>query len=176
MYILSIDQGTTSSRAVLYNQKGRIVDFSAKEFKQIFPKPGWVEHDPMEIWEIVKNTTRQVIKKNPCKIKAIGITNQRETTVIWDKTTGKPIYNAIVWQCKRTSHICKELQSKKDLFRSKTGLPIDAYFSGTKIKWLLENIKDIDKDNLLFGTIDTWLIWNLTNGKIHATDHTNAGY
>jgi glycerol kinase len=174
MNILAIDQGTTSSRSVLYNDKGQIIDVAAQEFKQIFPQPGWVEHDPIEIWTTVINTIKKITKKNKGEIQAIGITNQRETTVVWDKNTGKPIYNAIVWQCRRTSDICNELKSKEKIFKKKTGLPLDAYFSGTKIKWILENVKGLKVDNLLFGTIDTWLIWKLTNGKTHATDHTNA--
>jgi glycerol kinase len=174
MHILSIDQGTTGTRSVLYNEQGKIVDKADREFKQIYPKPGWVEHDPLEIWQTVVFTVQQLCSRHKEKIVAIGITNQRETTIIWDKKTGLPIHNAIVWQCRRTADICERLKPKEELFRSKTGLPVDAYFSGTKIKWLLENAKGYIKENLLFGNIDTWLIWKLTGGKVHATDYTNA--
>jgi len=174
MYILAIDQGTTGTTTVLYNQDGKIVDKAYREFKQIYPKPGWVEHDPLEIWGTVVDSVQQLKSRNKEKISAIGITNQRETTIIWDKKTGQPIHNAIVWQCRRTADICEKLKPKEELFRSKTGLPVDAYFSGTKIKWLLENVKGYQKENLLFGTVDTWLIWKLTGGKVYATDYTNA--
>lgn len=174
MHLLAIDQGTTGTRSVLYNEQGQIIDKSDREFRQIYPKPGWVEHDPLEIWQTVEATVRELCSRNNEKIVAIGITNQRETTVIWDKQTGQPIYNAIVWQCRRTADICEQLKPKEELFRRKTGLPVDAYFSGTKIKWLLENATGYEIENLRFGTIDTWLIWKLTNGKVHATDYTNA--
>lgn len=174
MHLLAIDQGTTGTRSVLYNEQGQIIDKADREFRQIYPKPGWVEHDPLEIWQTVEVTVRELCSRNKEKIVAIGITNQRETTVIWNKQTGQPIYNAIVWQCRRTADICEQLKPKEELFRRKTGLPVDAYFSGTKIKWLLENATGYEIDNLRFGTIDTWLIWKLTNGKVHATDYTNA--
>ena len=174
MYILSIDQGTTGTTSVLYDKDGNLTGKAYREFKQIYPKPGWVEHDPLEIWETVMDTIAELSEKFPGKISAVGITNQRETTVIWDKQTGTPIHNAIVWQCRRTAEICANLGEYEDIIREKTGLPIDAYFSGTKIKWLLEQVNYPQKENLLFGTIDTWLIWKLTNGKVHATDHTNA--
>ncbi len=174
MYILSIDQGTTGTRAILLNKQGQIVDNSYLQFSQIYPKPGWVEHNPEEIWQTVKKTIDDVCSRNDGKIEAIGITNQRETTIVWDKITGKPIYNAIVWQCRRTTDICKKLNDRQALFRMKTGLPVDAYFSGTKIKWILDKVKPKNTQNLLFGTIDTWLIWKLTNGETHATDFTNA--
>ena len=174
MYILAIDQGTTGSRAIIFNKQGEVVESAYQEFKQIYPKPGWVEHDPEEIWQSVKVTIETLSTKNLSQVTAVGITNQRETTVIWDKTTGKPINNAIVWQCRRTADFCQSLQNRQAFFRTKTGLPVDAYFSGTKIKWLLENSKYESIDNLLFGTIDTWLIWKLTSGQIHATDYTNA--
>lgn len=174
MHLLAIDQGTTGTRSILYNELGQIVDKADREFRQIYPKPGWVEHDPLDIWQTVEATVRELCSRNKEKIVAIGITNQRETAVIWDKKTGQPIYNAIVWQCRRTADICEQLKPKEELFRRKTGLPVDAYFSGTKIKWLLENAMGYEIDNLLFGTIDTWLIWKLTNGKVHATDYTNA--
>lgn len=174
MYILAIDQGTTGTRAVLYDDRGRMVDKSDRSFRQIYPKPGWVEHDAMEIWQTVVDTVQELLARNNGKIAAIGITNQRETTVIWDRTTGQPIHHAIVWQCRRTADICERLKPKGELVRRKTGLPVDAYFSGTKIKWLLENVKGYRIEDLLFGTIDSWLIWKLTDGQVHATDYTNA--
>ena len=182
-YILSLDQGTTSSRAILFNHDGKIVSMAQKEFTQIYPKAGWVEHNPMEILQTQIQVAKEAIanaKIAPEKIAAIGITNQRETTVVWDKSTGKPIYNAIVWQCRRTSDICSELkqQGYDEKIRNKTGLMIDAYFSGTKIKWILDNVDEArekaEKDELLFGNIDTWLIWNLTGKKVHVTDYSNA--
>ncbi len=174
MYILAIDQGTTGTTTVIYDHQGKIVGKAYKEFTQIYPKPGWVEHDPLEIWQTVIDTIKEIQKKFQGKITAIGITNQRETTVLWNKKTGKPVYNAIVWQCRRTSDYCKQLKKHDALFHKKTGLPVDAYFSGTKIKWILENNKNINTEEILFGTIDTWLIWKLTSGKTHATDYTNA--
>lgn len=182
-YILTFDQGTTSSRAILFNHGGRIVGSAQKEFNQIYPVPGWVEHDPMEIWGTQSGVAREVIDRlgiNPQEIAAIGITNQRETTVVWNKHTGKPIYNAIVWQCRRTADICNRLRDRglEEYIRKNTGLTIDAYFSGTKIKWILDNVDGArrlaEKGDLLFGTIDTWLIWNLTKGKVHVTDYSNA--
>lgn len=182
-YILSLDQGTTSSRAILFDKKGQICGVSQKEFKQIFPKAGWVEHDPMEIWGTQSGVSREVLEKNfvrPSQIKAIGITNQRETTIVWEKETGKPIYNAIVWQCRRTSDICENLRERgfEKLIFEKTGLILDAYFSGTKIKWILDNVEGAreraERGELLFGTVDTWLVWNLTRGKVHITDYSNA--
>jgi len=182
-YIISIDQGTTSCRTILFNKEGQIVDYKQKEFKQILPNKGWVEHDPIEIWETQLNTLKDLLKKNNLtnsQIDSIGITNQRETTVLWDKKTGKPVYNAIVWQDNRTINFCNALKAdnKESLIRSKTGLVLDSYFSGSKINWLLNNIPELDElienDRLLFGTIDTWLIWNLTKGATHATDVSNA--
>ncbi len=182
-YILAFDQGTTSSRAIIFNHRGEIVKIAQKEFIQYYPKPGWVEHDPMEIWGSQSGVAREVIETAGIRLEeiaAIGITNQRETTVIWDKNTGKPIYNAIVWQCRRTSEICEELKKRglEDYIRDNTGLVIDAYFSATKIKWILDNVdgarEKAEKGELLFGNIDTWLIWNLTRGKVHVTDYTNA--
>ena len=180
-YILSIDQGTTSSRAILFNRKAEVCSIAQIEFQQLFPSPGWVEHDPMEILRSQKEAIQTVLSEvDPNRVAAIGITNQRETTVVWDKETGIPVYNAIVWQDKRTSEICNELNSSgfEQIFKEKTGLVIDAYFSGSKLKWIFENVekaKQLAKnDRLLFGTIDTWLIWNLTKGKIHATDYSNA--
>lgn len=182
-YILSLDQGTTSSRAIIFDKKGSIVKVAQKEFTQIYPKPGWVEHDPMEIWGTESGVAREVLETagiSPYEIAAIGITNQRETVVVWDKETGKPVYNAIVWQCRRTAGICDDLKANghEEYIRSSTGLVVDAYFSATKIKWILDNVEGaMDKakeGKLLFGNIDTWLIWNLTRGKVHVTDYSNA--
>jgi glycerol kinase len=182
-YILSIDAGTTSSRAILFDKNGKQISISQFEFTQIFPKESWVEHDPMEIWETQLRAIKDVVSKssiNVEEIDSIGITNQRETTVVWNKKTGKPVYNAIVWQDRRTAFICDELERKglEKLFYEKTGLVLDAYFSGTKIKWILDTDKKVKEmalnGELLFGTIDTWLIWNLTKGKYHVTDYTNA--
>lgn len=182
-YILALDQGTTSSRAILFNHEGKIVKIAQKEFSQIYPKAGWVEHDPMEIWGTQSGVAREVLESagvKPSEIAAIGITNQRETTVVWDKRTGKPIYNAIVWQCRRTADICGRLieDGYENMIKDATGLVVDAYFSGTKLKWLLENVpgakQDAEQGHLLFGNIDSWLIWNLTRGEVHATDYSNA--
>ena len=182
-FIISIDQGTTSSRAILFNLKGQSVYVSQIEFTQYFPQDGWVEHNPDEIWKTTLKVLRDVIKKSKKlkgKILTIGITNQRETTILWDKTTGKPVYNAIVWQDRRSSEYCKKLikQKKETIIYNKTGLLIDSYFSATKIKWIIDNIpkaKDlIKKKRLLFGTVDCFLLWKLTNGADHATDATNA--
>ncbi|MFN0275781.1 MAG: glycerol kinase GlpK [Chitinophagales bacterium] len=182
-YILAIDQGTTSSRTILFDEELNEVTKSQKEFTQIFPQPGWVEHNAEEIWETQLFTILDVIKKSRIllqDIAAIGITNQRETVVAWDKTTGKPVYNAIVWQDRRTANICEELKQKnlETYIRENTGLVVDAYFSGTKIQWILENIPEAKKlagnNKLLCGTIDTWLTWKLTNGKAHATDYSNV--
>ena len=182
-YILAFDQGTTSSRSVLFDKKGNIIAVAQKEFTQIFPKPGWVEHDPAEIWETQLATAKEVVataKISATDIAAIGITNQRETTVVWNRDTGEPIYNAIVWQDRRTASFCDELKEKglQKTIQQKTGLVIDAYFSGTKIKWILDNIagarEKAQKGELCFGTIDTWLLWKLTKDKVHATDVSNA--
>ena len=182
-FILSIDQGTTSTRSILFDLKGKPVFVSQKEFKQYYPKDGWVEHNPEEIWVTTKKVIKEIINKNK-KIKGniltIGITNQRETTLLWDSKTGKCIYNAIVWQDRRTANLCNKLKKKglENLIKSRTGLLLDPYFSATKIKWIIKNIpsakKLLKKNRLLFGTIDTYLIWKLTKGKIHATDSTNA--
>ncbi|MDD4779375.1 MAG: glycerol kinase GlpK [Tissierellia bacterium] len=182
-YILALDQGTTSSRAIIFDRNGNIVSSSQKEFQQVFPNPGWIEHDPVEIWKTQINSAIDAIKQasiNPLEIVGIGITNQRETTVLWDKNTGKPVYNAIVWQCRRTAQICDELK-KRDLtsyIKENTGLVIDAYFSGTKIKWILDNVEGVreraESGDILFGTVDSWLLWNLTGGKVHITDYSNA--
>jgi glycerol kinase len=182
-YILSLDQGTTSSRAVLFNKKGEIVKIAQREFRQIFPKPGWVEHNANEIWGSILAVIATVLSESgvkPDQIEGIGITNQRETTVVWDKETSLPVYNAIVWQSRQTAGICEELkeQGHDELFRNKTGLLIDAYFSGTKVKWILDNVEGArekaDEGKLLFGTIDSWLIWKLSGGKAHVTDYSNA--
>ena len=180
-YILALDQGTTSSRAILFNKAGKIVSVAQEEFTQIFPKPGWVEHDPLEIWHSQLKVAQEVLSKyKTSDVAAIGITNQRETTIVWDKNTGQPIYNAIVWQDRRTAPICDRL--KKDgltsYIRKNTGLVIDAYFSGTKVKWILDKVpgarKKARKGELLFGTVDSWLVWKLTGGKAHITDYSNA--
>lgn len=182
-YIMSIDQGTTSSRAILFDKEGQIKGVAQREFKQYFPKSGWVEHDANEIWTSVLAVMAEVINENevdPEQIKGIGITNQRETTVIWDKKTGRPIHHAIVWQSRQTQHICNELkeQGHEETFRNKTGLLLDPYFSGTKVRWLLDNVKGArekaENGDLLFGTIDTWLVWKLSGGEVHITDYTNA--
>lgn len=183
-YVIALDQGTTSSRAIVFDKSGRSIGVSQKEFTQIYPEAGWVEHDPYEIWSSQSSVLTEVIAKTGIKndeIAAIGITNQRETTVVWDKNTGEPVYNAIVWQCRRTAGICNELKNKDGLeeyVKYNTGLVVDAYFSGTKIKWILDNVEGArekaDNGDLLFGTVDTWLVWKLTNGRVHVTDPTNA--
>lgn len=182
-YVIALDQGTTSSRAILFNEKGEILGVKQREFTQYFPKSGWVEHDPEEIWSTQFEVFRSLLNDHhvsPKAISAIGITNQRETTVVWDKKTGEPVYNAIVWQDKRTSAYCDELKFKglEDKVRSKTGLVIDSYFSGTKVNWILNNVdgakEAAENGNLCFGTIDTWLVYKLTKGQVHATDFTNA--
>ena len=182
-FIIALDQGTTSSRAVLFNEQGFIIGMAQQEFTQLFPQPGWVEHDADEIWSTQLGVLQKLISDNavdPESIAAIGITNQRETTVIWDRKTGKPVYNAIVWQDKRTASICEDLKAKglTDYVRQNTGLVIDSYFSGTKIKWILDNVagarQSAERGELAFGTIDSWLIWKLTNRKSHFTDYSNA--
>ncbi len=182
-YILALDQGTTSSRALVFNEKGEKLSCCQKEFPQIFVKGGWVEHDPKDIWQSQLEVARQAIKDagiSPEDISGIGVTNQRETTILWDKATGEPVYNAIVWQCRRTADTCARFadQGLEKFFSDKTGLVIDPYFSATKVKWILDNVdgarEKARSGQLLFGTVDTWLIWNLTCGKVHATDYTNA--
>jgi glycerol kinase len=182
-YILALDQGTTSSRAIVFDKKGSIISVAQKEFTQYFPKPGWVEHDPNEIWSTQAGVAAEAIAKKGLNVEnfaAIGITNQRETVVVWDKNTGQPIYNAIVWQDKRTSDYCDELkkQGKSEVIREKTGLVIDSYFSGTKVKWILDHVEGArikaESGDLILGTIDSWLIWNFTKGNQHVTDVTNA--
>lgn len=182
-YILAIDQGTTSSRAILFNKRGEMVASAQKEFPQYFPKPGWVEQDANEIWLSVLNVYMEVLVRGKIKaeeIAAIGITNQRETVIVWDKNTGEPIYHAIVWQSRQTAEICKQLaeDGREDMIREKTGLLIDPYFSATKIKWILDNVdgarEKANKGELLFGTVDSWLVYKMTGGKVHATDYSNA--
>jgi glycerol kinase len=182
-YILALDQGTTSSRAVIYDRDGVVVKIAQNEFSQIYPQAGWVEHDPMEIWGSQRGAASEVMAAtgiSPEEIAAIGITNQRETTIVWDKATGRPVYNAIVWQCRRTASICDELKAAglEETIRENTGLVADAYFSGTKLKWILDHVEGARdrarKGELLFGNVDTWLIWNLTRGKVHVTDYSNA--
>ncbi len=182
-YILAIDQGTTGSTVIIFDREGKIAAKAYREFTQYYPQPGWVEHDPEEIWQVTRAVINEAIMEadiSGADIEAIGVTNQRETTLMWDKNTGEPIYKAIVWQCRRTAPICQELKAEGlgEVIREKTGLVIDAYFSGTKIKWLLDNVPEArdraKKGDILFGTIDTWLIWKLTGGKTHITDYSNA--
>ncbi len=182
-YVMALDAGTTSSRCILFNKEGTMVSVAQKEFTQHFPKPGWVEHDANEIWSTQLGVAVEAVLKagaTAADIAAIGITNQRETTIVWDKTTGEPVCNAIVWQCRRTSEYCDSLKEKGlvETFRQKTGLVIDAYFSGTKLKWILDNVPGVraraENGELLFGTVETWLIWKLTKGRVHVTDYSNA--
>ena len=182
-YIMSLDQGTTSCRCIVFNRKGEVISLAQKEFKQIYPKPGWVEHDAMEIWAIQAGVAQEAMRQVGAEyhdIATIGITNQRETTVVWEKDTGRPVYNAIVWQCRRTAEYCDELKAKglSDTVQRKTGLLIDAYFSATKLKWILDHVERgrerAKNGELLFGTIESWLIWNLTKGRVHVTDYSNA--
>jgi glycerol kinase len=180
-YVLALDQGTTSSRAILFDAAGRGMGVAQQEIRQIYPRPGWVEHDPMEIWGTQSGVAREVLEKlgvAPAEVAAIGITNQRETTIVWDRATGRPVHNAIVWQCRRTADICDQLKDLAPMVRERTGLVLDAYFSGTKIKWILDHVDGARErargGELLFGTVDTWLIWNLTRGRVHATDCSNA--
>ncbi len=182
-YVMALDSGTTSNRCILFNEKGEMCSVAQKEFTQHFPKPGWVEHDPGEIWSTQLAVAREAMTKigaNAEDVAAIGITNQRETTIVWDKNTGQPVYPAIVWQCRRTSQYCDSLKEKglTEKYREKTGLVIDAYFSGTKVKWILDHVEGAreraEKGTLLFGTVETWLIWKLTRGAVHVTDYTNA--
>ncbi len=183
-YVLALDAGTTSCRCILFDRNGRMCGVSQREFTQHYPKPGWVEHDPMEIWAAQSSVLAEQLAlagKSAAGIAALGITNQRETTVVWDRHTGQPVYNAIVWQCRRTADLCEELKKDEELTRyiqERTGLLVDAYFSATKIKWILDNVEGAreraEAGDLLFGTVDTWLLWNLTQGAVHATDYTNA--
>ena len=182
-YIMALDQGTTSSRCILFDKKGNIISMAQKEFEQIYPKAGWVEHNPMEIWSSQLAVATEAMAKvgaDASDIAALGITNQRETTIVWDKNTGLPVYNAICWQCHRTADMVEELvrDGFGDVIRAKTGLVPAAYFSGTKLAWILDNVEGVreraEAGELLFGTVDTWLIWNLTKGRIFVTDYTNA--
>ena len=182
-YVMALDAGTTSNRSILFNEKGEICSVAQKEFTQYFPKPGWVEHDANEIWSSQLGVAVEAMNKIGAAaedIAAIGITNQRETAIVWDKNTGEPIYHAIVWQCRRTAEYCDELKEKgyTEMFRKKTGLIIDAYFAGTKIKWILDHVEGAreraNQGELLFGTVETWLIWKLTKGAVHVTDYSNA--
>ena len=182
-YIMALDEGTTSCRCILYNKKGEMVSVAQKEFRQIYPNAGWVEHDAMEIWSTQIGVAQEALYKINCtyeNIEAIGITNQRETTIVWDRETGEPVYNAIVWQCRRTAEYCDSLKVKglEPSFREKTGLPVDAYFSASKLRWILDNVEGArakaEAGKLLFGTIETWLIWKLTGGRVHVTDYSNA--
>ena len=182
-YVMSLDSGTTSNRCILFDKKGEIVSVAQKEFRQIFPKPGWVEHNANEIWSTQLGVAVEAMQQagaGPEDIASIGITNQRETTIVWDKKTGEPVYNAIVWQCRRTAEYCDSLKEKGlvDKIREKTGLVVDAYFSGTKLKWILDNVDGVreraENGELLFGTVETWLIWKMTDGKVHVTDYSNA--
>ncbi len=183
-YVLALDQGTTSSRAIVFDKAGRIAAKAQRDLTQIYPKPGWVEHDPLELWETQRAVAARAVAESglAAQIAGIGITNQRETTVVWDRATGKPIHNAIVWQCRRTAELCdrlvREHRGINELVAEKTGLLIDAYFSGTKLKWLLDNVpgarERAERGELLFGTVETWLIWKLTGGAAHVTDYSNA--
>jgi glycerol kinase len=182
-YILALDQGTTSSRAIVFDRAGRIISVAQREFRQIYPQPGWVEHDPVEIWESQLHVAREAIAQagiTPSQIAAVGITNQRETAIVWDRSTGQPVHNAIVWQCRRSASLCDSLKAAgcEPMIRERTGLVIDAYFSGTKIQWLLENVTGLraraERGEVCFGTVDSWLIYKLTGGKAWVTDYTNA--
>ncbi|NOH24239.1 glycerol kinase GlpK [Vibrio europaeus] len=182
-YIVALDQGTTSSRAVILDHDANIVSLSQREFTQIYPQSGWVEHDPLEIWATQSSTLIETLAKSGIssdQLAAIGITNQRETTIVWNKETGKPVYNAIVWQCRRTAEICEQLKERglEEYVKENTGLVLDPYFSGTKVKWILDNVEgareDAEAGKLLFGTVDTWLVWKMTQGRVHVTDYTNA--
>ena len=182
-YIMALDAGTTSNRCILFNREGEVCSVAQKEFRQIYPKAGWVEQDPMEIWATQIGVAQEALQKigaTAQDIAAIGITNQRETTIVWDKHTGVPVYNAIVWQCRRTAAYCDSLKAKglAEVFQQKTGLVIDAYFSGTKLRWILDHVEGAreraERGDLLFGTVETWLIWRLTNGRVHVTDYSNA--
>ncbi|MBR2876594.1 MAG: glycerol kinase, partial [Clostridia bacterium] len=182
-YVLALDQGTTSSRTIVFDKIGSIVSKAQFEFTQIYPKSGWVEHDPYEIWESQLHSLQVALQNgniNPEEIAAVGITNQRETTICWERDTGKPVYNAIVWQCRRTAPICEKLKEMglEPYIKEHTGLLIDAYFSATKIKWILDNVPEArtlaNENKLCFGTVETWLIWNLTNKQVHVTDYSNA--
>lgn len=177
--ILAIDLGTTGNRVIAFSRSGEVVARSHYEFPQIFPQPGWVEHNPLDIWSTTRQALSDVLSAvNPDSVTAIGITNQRETTVLWDKETGQPVYNAIVWQCRRTTAMCQCLSSYASLIKDKIGLPLDPYFSATKIKWILDNVPGVrdrvKQGKIAFGSIDSWVLWNLTGGKVHSTEPGNA--
>ncbi|NTW52984.1 MAG: glycerol kinase, partial [Chlorobiaceae bacterium] len=174
MAILAIDQGTTGTTCMVFDENGSVLARAYRELTQIYPRAGWVEHDPEEIWKTVVDCVALIRAAYSGRIDAIGITNQRETTVVWDRRSGHAVHNAIVWQCRRTSEICGRYAGEAEGIRQKTGLPVDAYFSATKIRWILDHVTDVEADELLFGTIDTWLVWKLTGGRVHATDFTNA--
>jgi glycerol kinase len=174
MAILAIDQGTTGTTCMLYDERGAVIGRAYRELTQNYPSEGWVEHDPEEIWQSVVSGISELTARHAVPVLAVGITNQRETAIVWDRTTGRPVYNAIVWQCRRTSALCRQYEPAEDRITEKTGLPLDAYFSATKIRWILENTPAADPGNLLFGTVDSWLVWKLTGGRVHATDFTNA--
>ncbi len=174
MTILAIDQGTTGTTCIIYDREGQPIAKAYREITQFYPRPGWVEHDPEEIWQSVVQCVRELNVHDLPSITAIGITNQRETTIVWDKKSGKPVHRAIVWQCRRTSDLCQRYGAEGERIRAKTGLPLDAYFSATKIRWILEHFPELNPENLLFGTVDSWLLWKLTGGEVHATDCTNA--
>ena len=179
-YILALDQGTSSSKAFLFDRKGRIVRQAFRDFRQIYPRPGWVEHDPEEIWRSQLEAAREVVAADAGEIAALGLTNQRETTILWDTLSGKPIHNAIVWQCRRTTERCDQLRREgfHETLKARTGLVTDAYFSGTKVEWILDQVQGsrtrAEKKEILFGTVDSWLIYNLTAAKVHVTDYSNA--
>jgi glycerol kinase len=174
MAILAIDQGTTGTTCIIYNKNGVALARTYRELTQIYPQAGWVEHDPEEIWQTVEECIGELLQLTTCRINAIGITNQRETTIVWEKRSGQAVHNAIVWQCRRTSDLCKHYDAETEQIAIKTGLPIDAYFSATKIRWILDHHPELNPDELLFGTVDSWILWKLTDGKVHATDFTNA--
>ena len=174
MAILAIDQGTSGTTCILYDREGQVIAKAYREITQFYPCPGWVEHDPEEIWQSVVQCVRELKMHDLQSITAIGITNQRETTIVWDKKSGKPVHPAIVWQCRRTSDLCQRYAAEEERIRAKTGLPLDAYFSATKIRWILEHSPELNPETLLFGTVDSWLLWKLTGGEVHATDFTNA--
>lgn len=183
-YIVALDQGTTSSRCIIFDKGQHVIGMAQKEYTQLYPQPGWVEHDPMEIYSSQYGVLMEVLAQTgitPEEIAAVGITNQRETTILWDKATGRPVYNAIVWQCRRTAKLCEQIKEDPDLtayIKEKTGLLVDAYFSATKIKWILDHVPGVRekarRGEVLFGTVDSWLVWKLTGGKVHITDYTNA--
>lgn len=174
MAILSIDQGTTGTTCILYDERGMPIQRAYREFPQHYPREGWVEHDPEELWRSVREGVGELLAESPVPVQAVGITNQRETTVVWDRRSGRPVHNAVVWQCRRTADICRRYEPERERIEELTGLRLDAYFSATKIRWILEAHPELDPASLCFGTVDSWLVWKLTGGRLHATDHTNA--